>query len=366
MSSKALTSLQKRNRRGLALLGVLALALAGAAATERRYLGPLPVAVGVGPDSPAALTQWPWPGAAFDWPHAGVSHWFDRSSPDGTQLDLFDFDFAANPHLRFGLYDQDEDDADPFDNKAHPWAMGAAQATKHLNETGRGTVLLACNGLFYDYDVAGPGSTASHVTPVVLNGTPHYADVENHRWTFGVQQGNNGRPIFRALHLPDTATLRRSFTFAAGGAQCLVRDGQTQPFPPPAVGNSAHPAFADMKTSRVSWGWSRDNRHLYLLFVHEPDEEAVSEWAWEHHFPLQGGWSLPDEARFWHSLGVWGAINSDAGDVAQLVYRLPSGKYEISEPRWASASVRRALPADLSGAPPGGSLMYWYVRDTAK
>ena len=75
--------------------------------------------------------------------------------------------------------------------------------------------------------------------------------------------------------------------------------------------------------------------------------------------PAGGGWSLPDEARFWKSLGVWGAINSDAGDVAQLVYRLPDGKYEIrrryemSEPRWASSSVRRALPADLSGAPAG-------------
>jgi hypothetical protein len=73
--------------------------------------------------------------------------------------------------------------------------------------------------------------------------------------------------------------------------------------------------------------------------------------------------------QFWRSLGVWGAINSDAGDVAQLVHSLPSGKYELSrryemsEPRWSSASVRRTLPADLSGAPPGGALMYWYVRD---
>ena len=84
-----------------------------------------------------------------------------------------------------------------------------------------------------------------------------------------------------------------------------------------------------------------------------------------------GGWSLPDEARFWKSVGVWGAVNSDAGDVAQLVYRLPDGKYalsrryEMSEPRWSSSSVRRTLDANLSGAPSGGSLMYWYVRDTS-
>ena len=55
---------------------------------------------------------------------------------------MFDFDFAANPHLQFALYDQDEDDDHPFDNKAHPWAMGVAQAAKHLNDTGRGPVLV--------------------------------------------------------------------------------------------------------------------------------------------------------------------------------------------------------------------------------
>ncbi len=358
-----LTQRRKRNQRGLILLGLLALTLAGMGVAEWRLAGPLPLMLGADPDAPTALAGWPWRGAAFDRPHLGVAHWFDRSSPDGTQLDLFDFDFAANPGLRFGLYDQDEDDARPFDDHARPWAMGVAQAAKHLNGTGRGTIIAACNGLFYDYDVTGPHAAASHVTPVVLNGRVHYGNVENHRWTFGVHYGLNGRPTFQAIHLPDTAALARGFTFAAGGAQCLVREGLVQPLPPPAVGNSAHPAFASMKTSRVSWGWSRDSRHLYLLFVKEPDEEAVSEWAWEHHVPLDGGWSLPDEARFWHALGVWGAVNSDAGDVAQLVYRLPDGRYELSEPRWSSSSARRVLPRDSSGAPAGGSLMYWYVRD---
>ena len=362
---------RKRRGRGLILLWLIALALGVAGATEWRYLGPLPLELGANPDQPAPLAIWPWPHALLDRPHAGVTHWFDRSSPDKTQIDLFDFDFVANPHLQFALYDQDEDDSHPFDDKAHPWAKGVAQAAKHLNESGRGLVLAACNGLFYDYDNTGPDATASHVTPVVLNGSSHYTRVENHRWTFGVQYGKDAKPTFRAVHLPDLATLGREFTYAAGGAQCLIHNGQVLPLPPYAIGNSAHPAFAYMKTSRVSWGWSRDNRHLYLLFVKEPDEEAVSEWARIHNVPLGGGWSLPDEAKFWRSLGVWGAINSDAGDVAQLVYCLPSGKYELScryemsEPRWSSASVRRTLPADLSGAPPGGSLMYWYVRDTS-
>jgi len=358
------TRRRKQNRRGLILLGLLALMLAGAGVAEWRYAGPLPLALGAEPDAPAPLVRWPWRGASFGRPHPGVAHWLDESSPDGTRLDLFDFDFAANPRLQFGLYDQDEDDARPFDDHARPWAMGVAQAAKHLNEMGRGTVLAACNGLFYDYDVTGPHAGASHVTPIVLNGVPRYTRTENHRWTFGVKYEKNGGRTFQAIYLPDTAALRRGFTYAAGGAQCLVREGQVQPLPPPAVGNSAHPAFALMKTSRISWGWSRDSRHLYLLFVKEPDEEAVSEWAWEHHVPLGGGWSLPDEARFWQALGVWGAVNSDAGDVAQLVYRLPDGRYEMSEPRWSSPAVRRTLDADSSGAPAGGSLMYWYVRDT--
>lgn len=360
-----LTSRRAQNRRGLVLLALLALALAGAGVTEWRYLGPLPLEVGVNPDSPAALAHWPWPDARFDRPHAGVAHWFDRSSPDGTQIDLFDFDFTANPCLRFGLYDQDEDDARPFDDKAHPWALSVALAAKHLNETGRGQVLVACNGLFYNYDDTGPDSTASHVTPIVLNGISHDTSVENHRWTFGVKVGKNGGQIFQSIHLPDLATLERSFTYAAGGAQCLIKDGTVQPLPPFAVGNSAHPAFAYMKTSRVSWGWSRDSRHLYLLFVKEPDEESISEWAREHRFPLEGGWSLPDEARFRQALGVWGSVNSDAGDVAQLVSRLPDGKYEMSEPRWSSSGVRRTLAANLTGAPPGGALMYWYIRDSS-
>jgi len=366
-----LTSRQKQNRRGLITLGLLALALIGAGATEWRTLGPLPVELGADIDAPAPLARWPWREASFDRPHLGVSHWFDRSSPDGTQLDLFDFDFAANPHLKFGLYDQDEDDAQPFDDKAHPWAKGVAQAAQHLNGSGRGTIIAACNGLFYDYDVTGPSGIASHVTPVVLDGIPHYTKVENHRWTFGVQYDHSGRPTFRAIHMPGVSTLGKSFTFAAGGAQCLIKDGSIQPLPPFAVGNSAHPVFAYMKTSRASWGWSRDSHHLYLLFVKEPDEESISEWARVHRFPLKGGWSLPDEVRFWHALGVWGAVNSDAGDVAQLVYRLPDGKYELSrryemsEPRWSSSSVRRTLNADLSDAPPGGSLMYWYVHDSS-
>src|SRR5437763_4034906 len=73
---------------------------------------------------PSPLATWPWPRAARDTPDAGVTHWLDRSSQDGTVLDLLQFDFTANPRLRLELYDQDEDDPVPFDNSVDYWARG--------------------------------------------------------------------------------------------------------------------------------------------------------------------------------------------------------------------------------------------------
>ena len=98
------------------------------------------------PSVPAAMARWPWPHAEINHPHHGVKHWIDRSSPDGTVVELFDFDFHRNPHLRLELFDQDEDDKTPFDNHTDYWTRGVGQVTRHLNETGRGKVIAAWNG----------------------------------------------------------------------------------------------------------------------------------------------------------------------------------------------------------------------------
>ena len=269
--------------------------------------------------------------------------------------------FEANPHLRLEIYDQDQDDATPFNDKVPGyWNQGVAQVVPHLNTVGRGTVIAACNGLFFDFDHYNARGTARHVSPVVLDGKPYYTHGDNYRWTFGVKSQNGG-PKFRAVHLPDATTLARDFDFAAGGAQRLIGDGVPAPLPMLSQGKTS--TFEQMKTSRVSLAWSRDNRHLYLLFVKEPDSEWVSGWAWEHGVPLMGGWSLPDEQRFWQTLGAWGAINSDAGDVAQLTYLLPNGQYELSPSKGLFTGGRRAYPADFPHAPRGGALMFWFVRD---
>ena len=185
------------------------------------------------PPVPSPLAVWPWPRAVEDTPHLGVSHWLDRSSPDSTMLDFFDFDFDKNPHLRFEIYDQDEDDAHPFDDYADCWPHGVGWAVAHLNAAHRGKVVAAWHGLFFNCDPSGHSAdpkaiyVGHHVTPVVLNGKVHCA-VGQARWTFGVRDDAHGHSTFKTLLLPDKAALAKNFTFAAGGAQCLIFNGKPQ------------------------------------------------------------------------------------------------------------------------------------------
>lgn len=329
----------------------------------KRSLPPTPALL---PPAPSPLSVWPWPAAAQDSPHTGVTHWLDTSSPNGTVLELFDFDLAQNPHLRMEIYDQDQDDAHPFDDFADCYPVGVGQATRHLNQqfrqTGRGQVVAAWHGLFFN-PAREPGYAhyvGRHVTPVVLNGRVH-ANVGQARWTFGVQYDSSGRPTFRALWMPDKKTLNQLFTFACGGAQCLIKDGKpltlhpfpslddpAPPQPVPCTPDEAGyiPNVDWIRTSRATMGWSRDNRHFYLLFVKQSGDETGSVMALHGHGPLTGGWTVADEQRFWQSKGVWGAINSDGGDVSQMTFLRPDGSY--------------ALTPAVGG---GGTLMYFYVRD---
>lgn len=331
-------------------------------------------------DPPSPLATWPWPAAVQDQPHAGITHWLDRSSPDGTLLDLLEFDFAANPRLRLELYDQDEDDEVPFDNRVDYWPRGVAEAVQHLDRAGRGPVLAAWNGLFFATKGGawGEGGVGYPVAPVVLQGQVRH-NVGNHRWTFGVKQAVEG-PEFKLLHLPDRATLSREFTYAAAGAQAILREGQplrvepipgpdspARPFPVPSTPQEAGyiPGVDHIKTCRTSMGWSRDHQQFYLLVVKEPDRELASKIDQRFGKPMQGGWSLADLQRFWQARGVWSAVNLDGGNVTQLLYRRADGRYELVPPRWATDALRQTLNSDLAGAPKGGTLMYFYIRETA-
>jgi hypothetical protein len=328
-------------------------------------------------DLPSPFASWPWPDAKRDAPHRGVTHWLARST-DGTELDLLQFDFNLNPALRLELYDQDEDDEAPYDNSVRFWPRGVGGTIKHLEEQGRGPVVAAWNGLFFASEGAAwsPEGVGRHVAPVVLDGKPSF-NVGNHRWTFGLQYCGEARQ-FKTLHLPDRAALAREFTYAAAGAQCLVFEGlplRLEPYPtaregikrgpvpssPEEVGHI--PAVDHVKTSRTSMGWSKDSRQFYLLIVTEPDHEAAGNVALRRGEPQVGGWSVADLQRFWLSQGAWGAVNIDGGAVTQMAYRMPDARYMLLPPRWAGSNSRVVLPSSLKGAPEGGTLMYFYVRD---
>ncbi|MDQ3814028.1 MAG: hypothetical protein M3347_08755, partial [Armatimonadota bacterium] len=297
-----------------------------------------------------------------------------------TTVDLLHFDFQANPDLRLEIFDQDEDDAARFDNVVDYNTRGVGHITRLLNTrfraTRRGSVVAAWNGVFFGYYHRDKEGLGFHVAPVVLRGQVYYTKI-NRRWTFGVQY-RDARPVFKVLHLPDRATLAREFDFAAASAQCLIQNGKPlkiQPYPasaakilkapvpstPQEIGHV--PIFDHMQTSRVSWAWSRDNRQLYLIVVKEPDNEMASILAFRHNQPQAGGWTVPDLQRFWQAMvranTVWNAVNSDAGGVAQLAYRLPDGKYALLP----GTPQRLVFTPNFKNAPSGGSIMFFYVRD---
>ncbi|HEY3416699.1 MAG TPA: phosphodiester glycosidase family protein [Armatimonadota bacterium] len=354
--------------------GVLLLLLVGAGILNY-YFGPFPLSWNVRPETPAALARWPWPRAAMDQPHPGVTHWLDRSA-DGTVVELFDFDFRANPRLRLELYDQDEDDRVPFDDKAEFWRQGVGQATRHLNETGRGQVVAAWNGLFFQYTGTGPHRVGRHVAPVVLHGQARY-NVGVVRWAFGVKYTSRG-PVFQVRYQPAISMLARDFDFAAEGASCLINQGRPlrlepfprpgeDPFPPSKSTSPAEAGFVrqvdHIRTSRTSMAWSRDNRHFYLLIVKEPDSEPDSIYAFANRLPVLGGWTVADEQRFWTQFGAWGAVNIDGGNVTQLTALRPDGKYDLVPSRWADRRQRLTCAPDFANAPTGGTLMYFFIRD---
>ncbi|RYG70729.1 hypothetical protein EON80_07095 [bacterium] len=368
------------------VLGVGTLCIVGSVmALSRGWLAP-PRPVGdMSYANPSSMAKWPLPGGKTDTLRPGITHTFAQAT-DGTQIDFFDFDFKANPKLRFEIFDQDEDDAKPLDGKVLHLPRNVALATKQLNARGRGPVVAAWNGAFFGYDFKAGAENSFHVSPVVLRGKVLY-NTANHRWTWGVKQTPQG-PVWKTFFKPSRQIMEREFDYAAGSVQCLIKDGkplEVEPFPligqgfkPQPVPSSAEeaghiPSFDHMRTCRASIGWSRDNQHLYLLTVEEPDSENGSNqaliWAVRGepipgNITLTGGWTVPDLQRFWISKGVWGAINSDAGSAFQLVYRHPKANYTFLPPRLASEKMRIEYDPTWKGSfEGGGTIMYFMVRE---
>ena len=350
-----------------------------------RYTGALPPSAPMQNNDvtqPAPLATWPLPAAKKEETYRGVSHWLAQK--DGTSVDVFRFSWKQNSRLRWEILDGDADDEKPWDNRVRYWNRGVAQATKLLNDRKDGPVLAAWNGLFFGYaspDITSPQSEAFHVSPVVIDGTVR-ANTANHRWAFGVKYQKDG-PKWAIAHKPSRAWLEENIQWGGGSAQCLLLDGKPmklQPFPLPGATpmpqpvastpqEAGHiPVFDHMKTCRASLAWEKDGKTLWLVFVKESDSETESALAFKYRRALQGGWTSADVQRFWLALqkqtGALTAINSDAGDVAQLAYLQPDKNYTLVPPRWSGAGFdRKTFTKDFKNAPRGGALMFFAVRE---
>ena len=380
--SEARDPLQRRVKIKRALL-ILALILAFALALAWwklfQHASGLPIQPGLRADSASPGSAWPWVGRAQVLAR-GAQAW-STTTGDGTLLHLMRFDMAANPRLRFSIWDGDVDDEDARPNLIAYWPRGVAQVTQKLNASWKGSrqVLAASNGSFFGYadKTLGARARGFHVGPVVLGGKVFF-NGKNHRWTFGTKKAGS-HEVFDVVHLPDRKRLEQ-FHFAAGAVQCLVKDGvalKLEPFPrspgdfkpqpvPSTDSEAGHvPYFDHMRTSRISLAWSRDSKILWWLAVKEPDMEPLSDYALRWGVPLGGGWSVPDVQRFWLSLRasegdrVWCAINSDAGDVGQTVWKSAESPwgYEMMPPRWSDKRMRIRLRSDFANAPLGGPVM---------
>jgi len=212
----------------------------------------------------------------------------------------------------------------------------------------------------------------------VLAGKVYY-NVGVVRWAVGVKYRGN-RPIFKVIRLPDAKTLGSEFDYAAEGACCLIHEGRPlrlRPFPGPDEDPFAapKPPTADeagsvrglvdyVRTSRTSMAWSKDSRHFYLLVIKEPDTEHGSVHALNAGLPSTGGWTVADLQRFWQTFGVWCAVNADGGDATQLAALRSGGGYDLVPSRVATSKTRLTCSPTFAGAPPGDSMMFFYIRDS--
>lgn len=342
---------------------------------------------------PSTLAKWPLAGATTHPGPRGVTLRSARDA-DGTDVDVVEFDFKANPKLKLELFDQDCDDARPFDNSARYWGRNAAYVLTRESK-GQGEIVAACNGGPFNFDRSKTLDQAQHVAPLVFAGQRHFQNVVSRQsalWTFGVRA--NRTPKFEVVLRPSRNELKE-FDFATGGAQCLVKDGQLlsideppttgkwPPFKAPSLQDAGSLGRDDWeKISRVSLGWNRDCSRLWMLCVHDPEAETVSRVALNVRVrglantstpPVGGGWSLRDVQEFWKSKGVWSAVAVAGGDFAQFAAQRGDGQVEfvpshVAASFWKTSRGRTRLvcKSDLKGAPTGGSaLFYWIVRAKA-
>jgi Phosphodiester glycosidase len=263
-----------------------------------------------------------------------------------------------------------------IDNATDYFPKSVLGVAREIGAKGSGKLIAAWNGLFFGYDHSKnpPNGLAKHIGPVVIEGAPSY-NVGRNRWTFGLSKSGRFETRFKPRF--DSLT---SFRYAADGAQCLIRDGvalRIEPTPmlpiepgtkpariEPTFEDAGHIPIVDhIRTSRISMGWTRDSKKLYVLIVFEPDTETESIRRLRQGLDLGSGWDLFDLQRFWLSMDVWGAVNIDGGNVTQFVALNSDGHYEF-QPSVSSGAPKRMTVVDENQKDPGGgTLLTFWIRE---
>lgn len=281
------------------------------------------------------------------------------SGPDreGTTIRLFSFDFAANKHLKAGIYDCDCDDSRPFDDvNASYFATPAAAVFDKLGPS----TLCMTNAGFFSWDEQ--NRVGFHVAPVVQDGHARYNVMSGPNiWTFGWKMAG-GIPEFKLIKGVPFNRLTSEFDTAISHVRPLVVDGNALTLKPGA-------GVTRLRCSRTSIGWNPGASKLYLLIVRDPDSEMASIAKWKSKSRQVGGWDMPQIQQFWMQMGVKQALVFDGGDSTQLVYSGPHGKTYIGSGRLSATlgylndrPVRLWVPILPIRYSTAGVMNYFYVE----
>lgn len=268
--------------------------------------------------------------SSWKWGHEsssaeGMTLVVGKAEPDGTVVRHFTFDFAANPNLRFRLYDADSDDRIPFDDTNSSYmAQGIDLVGRKLDRRAHAEgaeLLCAFNSGFFG---ARDHRIAFHEAPVVIDGKALY-DVDLIRpkeqaWVFAMssaEQIRAGAPRFRLVPEMPWEELAKTQT-ALAGVRPLRANGESLELKP-GIGSTK------LRCARTSIGWSADGNTLHVLIVRDPDTEGSSNLQRKGQKTQTGGWDVREVQAFWEKQGIPNAILLDGGESTQAAYRNSQG-----------------------------------------
>jgi len=300
----------------------------------------------------------------------GANHMRAMSETDGTQFDLFLFDMRWG--LKAGLYDLDQHDSNPGDNRNYSFhgfnaarSLPAIERAAGIDKPRR--VLAVINGGAFDPG-AGSSWPAKHLSSVIYRGGVCYV-VDRPAWTLALRGAGD---LKMSLSYARTAhDLPRTASYGICDVQALLAGGRSVPGRP-------MPRQDVLETSRTSIGWDGKSR-LYVLIVHDPDGEADS-LRQTVSGAQTGGWDLAHLRTFWRDMGVPYAVNLAGGDSSQMVYQwrrnlrrgarlipgsgyafIPSNEFAVTVAYWNDRPVRMAIPTVPTHVMSRGSLNYIYL-----